>query len=423
MDVRTTLSDAERAEEERLTRAVASARRSAKDLPPALDALESFYVDLRRSNPAYAALRRPEPATVDRIRRELVDDRTAFVEYLLGEKRSIAWVVTRLGVQAAVLPRRSDLEALASGERAMLAAPRSALTGASDAAPAQAREQELYRRLVAPLSPALRGVTRLIVVADGSLAYLPFEVFRRTASEFLVEQYAVTYAQSASASLTLLASGGRDRAPRALMALGDSLPDTTAPQPGAAALPSLPGSRDEIVRISALFRPGDRVVALGAEATETTVKQADLARFRYLHFAVHGIVDDEVPARSGLVLSRDPAGREDGVLRVGEISRLHLDADVVTLSACRTGVGKLLAGEGLMSLSRAFFYAGARHVVATLWDVADESTAQVMVDFYAKMQQGLEPDEALRQAKIKMLKGVSAVWRHPHFWAPFVALQ
>jgi CHAT domain-containing protein len=108
---------------------------------------------------------------------------------------------------------------------------------------------------------------------------------------------------------------------------------------------------------------------------------------------------------------------------MGEIARLQSDADLVTLSACRTGVGKLLSGEGMMALSRAFMYAGAHAVVSTLWDVNDESTAAMMKELYAQLNSGLSPEDALRQVKRRTLRRSTSLWRDPHFWAPFVVFH
>jgi CHAT domain-containing protein len=132
-------------------------------------------------------------------------------------------------------------------------------------------------------------------------------------------------------------------------------------------------------------------------------------------------MDADDPAKSGLALSGAPGG--DGLLQVDDITKLKLTADLVTLSACRTAAGPLLNGEGLLSLGRAFFYAGARRVVGTLWDVNDASTAQLMDAFYARLNDGAPVAEALRQAKLSLIHGSRAAWSHPHHWSPFVEME
>lgn len=124
--------------------------------------------------------------------------------------------------------------------------------------------------------------------------------------------------------------------------------------------------------------------------------------------------------RSGIVLTTAPGSKEDGVLQMSEVMRLKLNADVVTLSACRTGLGKLLRGEGMIGLTRAFQYAGADNVVVSLWNVNDIATAELMKAFYRNLTRGLPKDEALRQAKLQLLRGKQRTWGHPYFWAAFV---
>lgn len=141
-----------------------------------------------------------------------------------------------------------------------------------------------------------------------------------------------------------------------------------------------------------------------------------------MHFAAHGIIDEAYPARSGIVLSAEQDSKEDGVLQTSEVMRLKLNADLVTLSACRSGLGKLLNGERVIGLTRAFLYAGADSVVMSLWNVNDVATASLMKSFYKTLQQGKSKDEALRQAKLELLRGQQRAWRHPYFWASFVLM-
>jgi CHAT domain-containing protein len=251
-----------------------------------------------------------------------------------------------------------------------------------------------------------------------------------TASErpgdYLVERYAVTWSQSASASLALRArAAATPVAGKTLLAFGD--PDYGKPgqgtERGGTTWTAIPHTRDEVLAIAALYPPGDRVLKLGAAASESALKAEDLRQYRYLHFAVHGFADEANPSRSGLVLSQGDAAFEDGILRMDEIARLRLNAELVTMSACRTAVGRLLDGEGLLALSRTFFYAGARNVIASLWDVNDVSTAQIMKDLYAGLKNGLTPAEALRNSKLRMLHGSDRLWQDPHFWSAFVAFQ
>jgi CHAT domain-containing protein len=183
---------------------------------------------------------------------------------------------------------------------------------------------------------------------------------------------------------------------------------------------SLPYTRAEVDAISALYPKGQRQVYLGAQAREEVVKAERLDQYRYLHFATHGLINEQIPSRSGIVLSLIGDSKEDGILQMREIMHLKLNADLVTLSACSTALGKLVDGEGMIGLTRAFIYAGADSVVVSLWNVNDSATAELMRDFYQNLKRGLPKDDALRQAKLKLLNSSQPAWRHPYFWAPFV---
>ena len=252
----------------------------------------------------------------------------------------------------------------------------------------------------------------------------------------MIERFAVSYAPSASA-LAAIKAAGRElpRNGKGMIAFGDPLYRVAAP-PSPQAQPDsvpplterasehrqLPYTRKEIQEIVALFPNAERKSYVGAEAREQKVKSEDLSRYRYVHFAAHGIIDEEYPARSGIVFSAESDAREDGVLQMSEVMRLRVNADLVTLSACRTGLGKLLNGEGMIGLTRAFLYAGASSVVVSLWNVNDTATAELMRGFYHNLQKGLAKDEALRQAKRELISGQKRAWRHPYFWAPFVLI-
>lgn len=422
------LTPEQRAREIELNQKVAANRQNAAALAQAVDELDAFYLELRRSNPAYSQLRRPELATLDRMQQDLASKDTALLEYMLGDVRSYAWVVTRDNVHFAALPARKEIEALVKAYSDGMAQEVTALTAQSHAREQRDRSRRLYRMLVQPLAEPLNGVTHLLIVPDAVLAYLPFEslVTSGRSEPYLIERYAISYSQSASASLALRArSNGVPAAPKTLLAFGD--PDYGKAGQGSvrggATWTAIPHTRDEVLGIASLYPPKERVVRLGVAARESAVKKEDLRQYRYLHFAVHGFADEANPARSGLVLSQGEDADQDGILRMDEIAHLRLNAELVTMSACRTAVGKLLEGEGLLALSRTFFYAGARNVIASLWDVNDISTAEIMKNLYVQLKAGLSPAAALRNAKLRMLHGREQSWQDPHFWSAFVAFQ
>ena len=184
-------------------------------------------------------------------------------------------------------------------------------------------------------------------------------------------------------------------------------------------LSDLPGSESEVNSIARLFGDGS-LVAKGAQANESLVKSGDLANYRYLHFATHGVVDEISPELSRIFLQSSPS--EDGNVYSGEIFNLKLNADLAVLSACQTGLGKYSKGEGVIGLSRALVYAGAKSIMVSYWSVADESTSELMTDFYQNLLQYHDKGFrfALQQAKLKMIRNVK--YSAPYYWAPFVLI-
>lgn len=425
-------------------------RKNEADLSAAEADLEKLHLQIRETNPHYASLLYPEPIRAQEIQSKLLDERTALVEYLLGEKRSLVWVVTRDKVTTTILPPRKDIEERVAAYRRVLGERVSALTLEQSLTKINALGRELYGLIFKPIENDVAFRPTLIVVPDGTLSYLPFEALVKASGHgkptFLAEKFAIVYGPSASALVTVDEMNRQSMPRRQLLAFGDPVitPATglqrTASETRSSesvselhhlsptddyeergfSLARLPYTRDEVMGIGNLFRPDQRQLYLGADAREEIVKSEKLDDFRYIHFATHGFLDELHPGRSGVLLSRAPDSKEDGILQTGEIMRLKLNADIVTLSACSTGLGKLVTGEGVLGLTRAFFYAGARNVAVSLWNVNDSATATLMEAFYLNLQRGLPKSEAMRQAKLGLLRGSEASWRHPYFWAAFV---
>jgi tetratricopeptide (TPR) repeat protein len=392
----------------------------ARERAEAEEALALIDVEIRRASPRYAQIARPEPIAAGEVRRGLLRDGEILLEYLLGAEASYLWVVTHQGMSWHDLPPRERIE---SAVRRLLERVRSP---ASDLGPEAAHLTDAGEvgRMLLPAGIPSEGRV-LIVVPDGILHYLPFEVLRQPAGRdpraeaLLLHDYEILYAPSASALRALRrAPAGDPRAPATLLALGDP-PVASGPE-AARDLPPLPFARDEVLRIGALFRRTRRTVLLGPEAREEAIAAAASERFTYVHFAVHGLIDEEAPGRSGLLLAVDPEGPGDGVLEVNEIFRLRLGADLAVLSACRTGLGRVVRGEGMIGLTRAFLFAGAKGVVVSLWSVGDRSTADFMEDLYRRLVGGTAPRAALRQAKLAFLASDTPALRHPSRWAAFV---
>jgi CHAT domain-containing protein len=404
-----------------------------RELAEAENALEMFRLELRRADPRYARVKAPQPLSHSRVTAELLDAETALVEYVLGDKQSFAWVIFQGKISSVALPPGKELAAAVSAYRAVSLIKVSSQSAAQAMAKLKAQSQQLYQKIFQPLEPHLASARKLIIVPDGALVYLPFETLagdpKRPApnAPYLIERFAISYAPSASA-LAALRSLKKINAAEAkgIIAFGDPVyvKDEAAMANGDATergfdFRQLPYTRAEVNGIAELFPPNERRVFLGADAHEANLKAEPLDQYRYAHFAAHALIDEERPARSGIVLSTATDSKEDGALQMSEVMRLKLNADLVTLSACRTGLGQLLRGEGMIGLTRAFLYAGSESVVVSLWNVNDIATASLMKTFYKNLKQGLAKDEALRQAKLELIRGRQQAWRHPYYWAAF----
>jgi CHAT domain-containing protein len=263
-----------------------------------------------------------------------------------------------------------------------------------------ARSRALYDRLVRPLAPALTG-ERLTISPHGALHYLPFDALS-DGDRYLLDRYALRFIPSAGALVYLKS----DRPTKAGTLLAFGNPDLGDPRY------DLPNAQVEAQKVAALF-PSSRALVRG-EASKSAVESLG-ASFSMLHFATHGKFNAETPLASGLYLAA--ATPADGVLTVGDLYTLRFDADLVTLSACETGLGKIANGDDVIGLTRGFLYAGARTIVASLWEVDDAATAELMVDFYRDLKT-TDKRDALREAQIE----TRAKYPQPMYWAAFQAI-
>jgi CHAT domain-containing protein len=389
------------------------------DLESAENDLERLHLEIRRSNPRLGSIQYPKALGLEQIQREVLKPDVTLLEYYLGEKRSLVWVVSRGRWSSAVLPPAKEIAALAGVFRKSLTAQVSSLTAAPAGSESSRLSARLYEMLLKPVERSLEGSQSLIIVPDGVLYYVPFEALQAAGdSRYLLERFPISYAPSAT-SLAAPEPSFPPARQKMLLAFGDPVYARSATTiergPDLAALPY---TRDEVMGIASSFPKGQSAVYLGSSASQQAVKTEALERYRYIHFATHGILDEAHPSRSGLALT---AGAGDaGILKVDEITGLRIHADVVTLSACSTGLGELVSGEGMLGLVRSFLYAGASSVAVSLWNVNDDATSTLMKEFYRNLSRSVPPQEALRRAKISLIHQDNLLWHHPHFWAPFV---
>jgi CHAT domain-containing protein len=302
--------------------------------------------------------------------------------------------------------------------------------------------EDLFTMLFGKLADQLRADSKLIVVPDGLLNQVPYESLVHN-GRYLIEDHQISYLPSATliellrqppksatvldGQMDLLAFGDPVFQQRSKTSLNRKLP-ATPPEINRQAgdwdmtnLSRLPRTRDEVEYIASLIPKERQRLYLGKDSSERAFKQEALSKYKWIHLATHSLVDEQNPGRSSVVLGLDGNNDEDGFLRATEIADLDLNCDLVILSACETGRGQLLSGEGIIGLSRSFFIAGARSVVVSQWSVSDISTAQLMKDFYQQLVNNVPKAAALREAKLRMLNGGSET-RHPYYWAPFVII-
>ncbi|MBS1554933.1 MAG: CHAT domain-containing protein [Bacteroidetes bacterium] len=297
---------------------------------------------------------------------------------------------------------------------------------------AQLLYKELLSKALDEIEKRKETITELIIVPDGFLFSLPFEVLMKDRSRaiYLVESHNVHYAYSCQ---LMMKAKVQTRAETSLAFLGvaptfGSVDATSGSRSSGSFAGNvayndfdfqpLQENEGEVMSIVSLAQQKNATLLTGEQATEGRIKKIDLVRYRYIHFATHGFVDHGGQGNSGLALTNADAS-EDNLLLSSEIYGLSMQAELVCLSACETGLGDNVPGEGLMGLGRAFFYAGARNLLVSLWKVPDKSTSLFMIDFYNELFiKRLSLSTSLRQAKLKMIK--TKEYNSPYYWAPFV---
>jgi len=445
------------------------------------DAIEN---QIRAASPKYAALTAPQPLTLAEVQQRVLDDKTALLEYSLGDERSYLWAVTPTSAALFKLPARSEVERQADALRSSLIPPKlqsrivgidladaqrglsltsdpAALTGL--AAAFATASNTLYKTAVEPAAKIV-GDRRLLIVADGRLNYVPFESLITTAGgsdystlSYLIKTNEIVYAPSASVvavirqgavkptgkSLLLVAdpvfntgdprakgvaAGAQASADTRGLSLSSAVTDVAGPPAGGAApagsfqLLRLPGTRLEAEQIARFTRAsgGQADIWLDLDANEANMTTRDIKKYRVIHIATHGLLNPERPQFTGIVLSLVGNKTGDGFLRTDEVFNLKLGGSLVMLSACQTGLGKEKRGEGVIGLTRAFMYAGAPTVGVSLWSVSDKSTADLMTDFYKRLLSTPDASPTGSMRAAQIAMIEGKKYSAPYHWAPFV---
>ena len=409
---------------------------------------------IRRNNPAYANLQYPKPTTLAQIQQQLEPD-TLMLQYSLGEKQSYLWVISNTTLKTYLLPKRSDIETTAKLFR-------QELTGQVDAADRASIEitsvpsknpnnqplsssNALTQQILAPAAADL-GQKRLVIVSDGILNTIPFSALNVPNSNTytpLLTQHEITNLPSASTIAIIRTTvATKPRAPKLLAILADpifnrnddrltgkaiqtninlDLSEQSARQRNGRDLnlTRLPFTATEAKGILSLVpQENDRTSAFGFDASYDWITSPKISQYRYVHLATHGIFDNSNPALSSIILSSfDAQGRDrKAYLRFPDLFNLNLPAELVVLSACQTGLGNDIPGEGLVGMTHGLMYAGALRVSLSLWNVDDQATSDLMQQFYRNLWQSkMSHAASLRQAQLSLWKQGKA----PVYWAAF----
>jgi CHAT domain-containing protein len=329
--------------------------------------------------------------------------RCVFLSYWLAPKVSYLWVVTASHTSSFRLPPEAEIRELVEQYDALIQNLRDPLKVDAPAG------RKLYETLIAPASQLLENAKHVILAVDGPLFSLNFETIPVAVPKphYWIED--VVLSLTPSLGLLRVDRGATDSGPRSLLLVGN--PVSSSEQ-----YPPLQFAGQEIAEIDKGLPGFQKVILSGPEAHADAYSQSDAGRFTFIHFVAHAVANSQDPLNSAVILS--PRGSRDRLF-AKDILNTRLQAQLVTISACRSAAGKIYAGEGLVGFSWAFLRAGARNVIAGLWDVTDRSTARMMANLYSELARHVPPTEALRMAKLDLMQS-SPTYQKPYYWGPFL---
>ncbi|BAY61416.1 TPR repeat-containing protein [Calothrix brevissima NIES-22] len=436
-----------------------------QEIAKLLDKYSQVQADIRAKSPRYATITQPQPLTLEQIQSAVLDDNTILLQYFLGKEHSYLWLVTKTGMKSYELSNSKDIEVLAKQFYQNIANEKLDSRGGIIAQPVTNAvnkvkvAQKLSQILLQPVAGEL-GNKRLLIVGDGILQYIPFAalpipsnrgnqggvspplltqheiVTLPSASTIAVVRNEIKNRQPAIKQLAILADPVFSKDDSRVRSAGNIRSASTAERTNSNDVNALAvkrsfsdvnltfnrlnGTRTEAEQILSLVPEASRKSAFGFDANRNTATSPEMSQYQIIHFATHGIFNSKNPEFSGVVLSLvDAKGNtQNGFLQLQDIFNLNLPAELVVLSACQTGLGEEIRGEGLVGLTRGFMYAGSPRVAVSLWSVGDRATAELMTKFYTKMlKDKLKPAAALRAAQLEMWQNPQ--YSDPYFWAAF----
>jgi CHAT domain-containing protein/tetratricopeptide (TPR) repeat protein len=382
-------------------------------------------------NNYYDLLYKKQYLEVSELQQRIIDDKTVLIEFFIGDSTGYSFAVTKSNIQ---VHKINDVQTLNQN----IASFRDLTTNITNSiqSPDSTMQQfvkagnYLATNLIEPIINQLpASVNKIVFIADGGLGHINLELLpSRSISEdemqysnipYLIRDYTIQFAYSASVLKNSLQSLQK-KASNTFAGFAPNYKYSEATEKQAERYYALPGAKKEVKEIAQIM---DGDIFTGAQASKTVFEQHS-GRYKILHLAMHGHLDDENPLYSKLIFSQvqDSADGKNNLNAI-EIFNLDLSAELIVLSACNTGSGKIHRGEGIMSLSRAFKYAGAKSLLMSLWQIPDKATQQIMVEFYDNLLQGKRKDTALREAKLSFLENVeNPIFAHPYYWSGLIAI-
>jgi len=389
---------------------------------------DKLIKDFEKSYPDYHDMKyRRDMLKVSRLQ-ELIDEQTAIRSYFIGDSLISIFTVTKDGIlmDKAVIDDAFDLQ--------IFSFRRTITSNSLSDVKLYLKDANKYYKLLFP-RPLPDNITKLVIIPDGNLGLIPFEALLTEEYSgkpeqfhkfpYLIKKYEISYNYSASLFYKQSTTDMSTKNNGSWLGVAPVFNGTKNLVINDNYITPLPATKTEINTIQKKLLEKNQTpkVKLFDDASEAYLKSQEIKDFKYLHIATHGFVNSEKPELSGIVLSQNKEGHNDGVLYTGEIYNIEINSDLVVLSACETGLGKVSKGEGIIGLSRALLYAGTNNIMVSLWRVADESTSELMIDFYDSLlaieeQNNSIYTNSLHVAKLKMID--SKKFSHPFFWSPFI---
>jgi CHAT domain-containing protein len=414
---------------------------------------QQLQEEIRHSSPKYAAFKYPQPTTTEQIQNKILDNDTVLLQYTLGKEKSYLWVVTKDSFNSYELPNNTELTELINNVRRQITDIKKErfpdLIKQKAEQERIAAIQQISQIILQPAAPLLNK-KRILIIPDGALYTLPFSVLSTSDANYepLATHHEIINLPSSS-TLDILRQNSQNNSAKipdnlSLAIFADPVftahdcrlnnsPDCNQERLFAARnraaqqfnyvdWQDLPGTYTEAENIIDLFPNKTNIKsAFGFAATRDQIIGNQLENYDLIHFATHGFFDEEKPDQSGLVFSLiDEKGQpQNGFLRLDSIFNMKLNASLVVMSACQTGLGEEIKGEGMVGLSRGFMYAGASDLLMSLWSVDDAATAEFMTRFYRLLlQDKLTPAAALTETQRQMREKTE--WSHPYYWSAFI---